>query len=182
MITSAENGDEERQSSRRSARAMIWASNSFSNFCLNSRIFFFQPKTCIHSTRLRSTSNWLNCTSYKLPCYSKHSLYLDWSWVDSQASHLEEEVWWQGSLFLTVLFMLPSKPSTAPSNNINFLYMYRKIFLPMVVAVWLNYNLSSILYFILMHWTENHEAVSIFIDYRSKLSILQHLHGLPSSS
>lgn len=31
--------------------------------------------------------------SYKLPCYySKHSLiYLERSWVDSQASHLEEE-------------------------------------------------------------------------------------------
>jgi hypothetical protein len=102
--------------------------------------------------------------SYKLPCYSKHNLYLDGSWVDSQASHLEEEAWWQESLFLTVLFMLPSKPSTPPSSNINFLYMDREIFLPMLIAVWLDYSLSSILYFILMHWIENHEAVFIFID------------------
>lgn len=116
-FTSAENGDEERHCSRRSARSAIWSSNSLSNLSLNSNIFFFQPNTCT------SRSCCLNYDTGKDFLIQK-SLFLTILQDTFKIHHLLSGLWvcWtykriiSRRMFFGCLHHMPSNPSNWSQN------------------------------------------------------------------
>ena len=101
-FTSAENGDEERHCSRRSARSAIWSSSSLSNLSLNSNIFFFQPNTCISRPCCQNygigkdvlIQKILFLTTLQYTFKNSPSTIGIVSVLNLQGSHLEEDTFW----------------------------------------------------------------------------------------